>query len=430
MSLTVIRLEADNYKGLRAIDITPEPGEPLVVLAGDTAQGKTSALDSVWAALSGATAARDSGQQIHDGEERARVRLDLGDIVVERRWKRGGKPAGELTVTSARGANFTSPQAALDKLLGPLALQPEKFLELDRATQVRTLVETLGTALPFDPKGIQADRDTATVRRRDANRDAKAQAAVVAQYGEIEKPAAGEDEISASDVLDEIRAAQSLETRARDTAGQIQTQKHIIAREEEILVELQRQIVEHDQERTAALERVAALEEAASEIVVPDIEPLREKLADVEQTNAEIRRWRDYQRAQDRLDNLQADAAEHDAELVRLAEVERAGLAAASEAMPLEGLSFTADDGVIYNGHPLKDISGREALFVCTAIAMQMIPTDGIRVIRIDRGESLDRKDMAQLAKLADEKNVQVWISRVGDAAEGEWTITEGTATR
>lgn len=435
MSFTVLRLTADNFKGLTAIDITPDPDEPLVVLAGNTAQGKTSAIDSVWAALSGASASRDSGKQLRDGAKSGTVRLELGDtetkLIVERRWKEGGKPAGELTITSARGASMSSPQAFLDKLLGPLALQPEKFRDLDRATQVRTLIEALGEALPFDPKGIASDRETATVRRRDANRDAKAQTAVVAGYGEIEEPTAGVELLSAGDVLEEIRKAGQIADKFEQAARRtIDTENAWQALENEVKTLEELLVTKRNARKRAREAADGAKRHEEQDFIVPDVEPLREKLSTIEETNAEIRTWQQYLADKAKLDGLQEEAAEWDAELVKLAEVEREGLAAAAAAMPLEGLSFTPEDGVIYNGHPLKDISGREELFVCTALAMASIPDEGVRVIRIDRGESLDRNDMRELAKLADDKDIQVWITRVGDAAEGEWTISEGTATR
>ena len=49
--MQIIRLEADSFKRLRAVDITPR-GD-MVMITGRNAQGKSSVLDSIQAALAG-----------------------------------------------------------------------------------------------------------------------------------------------------------------------------------------------------------------------------------------------------------------------------------------------------------------------------------------------------------------------------------------
>ena len=52
--MQILSLQADNFKRLRAVQITPK-GD-LVLVAGRNAQGKSSVLDAISAALSGAGA--------------------------------------------------------------------------------------------------------------------------------------------------------------------------------------------------------------------------------------------------------------------------------------------------------------------------------------------------------------------------------------
>ena len=79
--MKIISLEAENYKRLKAIEITPDGNT--VVIAGRNAQGKTSVLDAIWAALGGREGNKAS-KPIREGAETAKVRVDLGDIVVTR----------------------------------------------------------------------------------------------------------------------------------------------------------------------------------------------------------------------------------------------------------------------------------------------------------------------------------------------------------
>lgn len=82
--MKIIELQAENVKRLRAVDITPDG--TLQVIGGRNAQGKSSVLDAVWLALGGGKAAKETPLPIRDGQEKASVRLDLGDLIVTRSW--------------------------------------------------------------------------------------------------------------------------------------------------------------------------------------------------------------------------------------------------------------------------------------------------------------------------------------------------------
>ena len=78
--MKIIELQAENVKRLKAVEITPNG--TLQVIGGKNAQGKSSVLDAIWLALGGGKAAKDTPLPIRDGEATAKVRLDLGDLVV------------------------------------------------------------------------------------------------------------------------------------------------------------------------------------------------------------------------------------------------------------------------------------------------------------------------------------------------------------
>jgi len=80
MSLQIVNLKAENYKRLVAVDISPSGN--IVTLSGRNAQGKSSVLDAIWAALAGGDASRATKQPIRDGQDSASVTLDLGEYIV------------------------------------------------------------------------------------------------------------------------------------------------------------------------------------------------------------------------------------------------------------------------------------------------------------------------------------------------------------
>ena len=119
--MKILKLTAENVKKLRAVEITPT-GE-LVEITGKNGAGKTSVLDAIWWALAGTK--HIQAVPIRTGATKARIRLDLGELIVERRFT----PVGStLTVEKADGARYTSPQGILDALLGALTFDPLAFV--------------------------------------------------------------------------------------------------------------------------------------------------------------------------------------------------------------------------------------------------------------------------------------------------------------
>lgn len=163
MALRIHRLQAENYKRLVAVDITPD-GD-VVTIAGKNAQGKSSVLDSIYAALAGREAKVD--KPIREGQNSATVSVDLGEIVVTRKWKKDD--AGTLTVESKEGATFKSPQARLDEIIGRRAFDPLEFVHQKPAEQVATLISTV--ELPFDPDELESQRKAAYEARTVVGRD-------------------------------------------------------------------------------------------------------------------------------------------------------------------------------------------------------------------------------------------------------------------
>src|SRR3989304_5788661 len=139
--MKILKLTAENVKKLRAVEITPT-GE-LVEITGRNGAGKSSVLDSLWWALAGTK--HIQAVPIRKGATKARIRLDLGELTVERRFSEKGPTP---TVENAEGARFTSPQGILDALLGALTFDPLAFVGQEPREQFETLRRLL--PLPHD----------------------------------------------------------------------------------------------------------------------------------------------------------------------------------------------------------------------------------------------------------------------------------------
>jgi len=397
--MKIIKLTAENVKRLKAVEITPDG--TVQVITGRNAQGKTSVLDAIWLALGGGAAARGTAQPVRAGEDRAEVTLDLGDLVVTRRWL-GDKTA--LTVTSAEGAKYASPQAVLDALVGRLSFDPLEFTRLSGREQIAALLELVDLDVDLDV--LAADRQRLYAERTGIGRQLKAREGEAVGLGQLED--APEQEVSASELIERIRAAQEvdrLQTRDRERAANLAAQ----------VEDLERQL---RYVRAALADAETAI---AAHSPVENIDALQQDLAGLEDTNRVVRRNADRRRVTSLVATLRGDYEGHTAAIDSIDRTKADSLAAAE--FPVPGLGFD-DAGVTYNGVPFAQASAAEQIRVSLAMAMSLNPR--LRVIRILDGSLLDADNLRLIADMAAERDYQVWIERVADASGVGVVIEDG----
>lgn len=400
MTMRIVKLTAENFKRLRAVEITPD-GD-VVVVAGRNTQGKSSVLDAIYLALAGGNAARDTPRPVRDGEEHAFVDLDLGRLRVTRRWDADGKTS--LRVTAADGARYDSPQKMLDGLVGALSFDPLAFAGLPEKEQLATLLRLV--ELPFDPAEVDARRQALFSARTDIGRGVKALDGQLAGMPEPPEDLPAE-EVSVADVLAEYREAQNAHARY-DTVERERTR-------------LEGEVVRLRAELDAAERALADLPTADSPANLPDLAGYEARLATVEDTNARVRAARERRDVEARLAAARAEQEDLTARIAAL-DAEKAE-ALRNAVMPIPGLGFD-EDGVTYLGLPFSQASAAERLRVSLAMAMALNPE--IRVVRITDGSLLDRDNMRLVAEMAGERDFQVWVERVDDDAEIGFVIEDG----
>lgn len=414
--MKIVRLTAENVKRLVAVEIAPDGN--VVVIAGKNGQGKTSVLDSIWYALGGGPAARGTSKPIRDGEDHAQVTLDLGEIVVTRKWQDGAKST--LTVESKDGARFTSPQAMLDALVGRLSFDPLAFAQQDERTQLTSLLELV--ELPFDLDELDGQRRGLYEKRTDVGRVGKQ---LDGQLAGIPKAAEGTpaEPVDVTALVAEFSRARQLRSereRAILTADGFKAAAEragAAVREAEAALERARQeLVDADKAHAAARESVPAAD------TVPDVDELERQLAGADAVNAAVRQAQQRADVSAKLDETKAEYDALTAAIENLDETKAAGVAAAT--MPIEGLAFD-DTGVTYRGVPFKQSSSAEQLKVSVAMALAMNPR--IRVIRITDGSLLDSDSMALIAQMAEEHDAQVWVERVDESGAVGVLIEDGS---
>ena len=118
---------------------------------------------------------------------------------------------------------------------------------------------------------------------------------------------------------------------------------------------------------------------------------------------------------------LRKTADEKTAALEGIREQKSKALAAAK--FPIDGLGFD-EAGVTFRGVPFAQCSSAERMKVSLSIAAALNPT--IRVIRVNDGSLLDSESMAEVERMAAERDMQVWVERVDESGKVGIVIEDG----
>jgi DNA repair exonuclease SbcCD ATPase subunit len=418
--MKIISLTAENIKKLVAVQITPDGN--VVQITGKNGQGKSSILDAIWWAIVGADAIQ--AQPIRKGQTKAKIKLDLGTLKVERRFTDKGN---YLTVENEEGARYPSPQKMLDDLIGALSFDPLAFARMKPREQFEALRGIANVDLEEFDRLNKADFE----KRTDINRQAKQKRAMVENRAKLPDDLPAEP-IDTAPILDELQ-------KVGEFNGEIETRK---ARREAVAAEIANLKAEGSRLRMEAselrrkaddLEAAAIsaeaqasaqqkrLDEAPALPEPKDASEVRARLESAEFTNKVIAE-RD-QRAQ-----IQKEAEELEAQSEALtkameARAKQKADAIAAAKMPVEGLGF--GDGIVtFNGIPFEQCSSAEQLRVSMAIAMAANPK--LRVIRIQDGSLLDEDSLAEIGRMAEAQDYQVWIERVETSGKVGFIVEDG----
>ena len=205
----VIQLKAENFKRLKAIDITPD--ENMVEITGKNAQGKTSLLDSIAYAVGGGTYTPE--EPIRKGEKKSQVYLNLGDLKITK----VSTPAGErLEVTNAEGLLYKTPQAILDKIKGKYTFDPLEFAKSKNQKETLLSLVNLEIDLNAMAKRKQETYDERTIKNREL-RQLEAEIKVLP----LPEETLPEQELTTQAVMEEIEASRYAEKAIQEKLGQI-----------------------------------------------------------------------------------------------------------------------------------------------------------------------------------------------------------------
>jgi len=397
--MKILNLKAENVKKLIAVDITPK--ENTIVISGKNGAGKTSVLDSILFALGGERALKNTPKPIRDGQDHARVELDLGKYKVVRTWTKEGH--SYVSLSNKEGAIFSSPQKMLDEIVGQISFDPLEFSRMKPEEQKDILLDVLG--LKEKVYDIQNNFQVKYEERRMVGRDLKtAQGHLASVSLPLNYP---------SKPVDTVKLTEDLKV-AEENNQSITSAKNDNQYNEERIKELKEEI-------DKLTDNIHLNKELLKGKRMMDVDGIREKLGRASEDNQLYSQAQIWKKAKETVKIWEKKYADYEV-VLRKFKSEKDDLIIKAK-LPIKGLNIS-DSGVTFKGIPFSQLSAAEQLKVSLAIAMASNPK--LRVIRILDGSLLDSVNMKVIREMADSQDYQVWIERVEDDGKVSIIIEEG----
>lgn len=417
--LRVVEFGLTNFMRIDAVVIKPDG--PVVQLTGRNRQGKSSVIRALRSVFAGKGAL--PREPIRRGQVESRVWAILGrdgkpEILVEEQLTLAEDGVGEvgrkLIVKPVEGRAFREPQAVLDRLFEPIAFAPFDFSRADPKKQL-DVVKALVPGVDFDKiaerrKDLFDDR-TQVGRERDR---AKAHYQSLA----VPDPKTPLEEVDISELVSQMASA----SEHNDLLARRQRTRE----EADIAAKAKRkEAVEHRKIADGLDAEAAELETRlaeAPELPEPiDVSDLQRQIDNATATNTSVRAKIVYGEARA---THAAKVTEYDLITSQIAQLDVDKSKAIEDAhLPVPGLSL-ADDGLMLNGLPFEQASGRERLETAVRIGMAMNPD--LKLIVAEEGNLLDDDGLATLEALAERHGFLVVIERVTNGEAVGFVIEDG----
>jgi DNA repair exonuclease SbcCD ATPase subunit len=409
--MKIVELHAENVKRLRVVDITPTSN--VVIVGGKNGAGKSTVLDCIRMAFSGAKGV--DAVPVRTGQTAAKIIVDTGELKIERRFSTA--TGTQLIVTGADGKRIASPQTVLDKLYSSVAFDPLEFARAKPAEQAATLRRIVG----LDFSALDAERARIYQEREACGRlvaQAKARLAAMPEPA-VDVPA---EEVSVAELMAQKEAADGINldhAQVRRRYDQARTR-----------TEEQARAVEDLKKRLSVAEDLyaglKATENSAQDDVVAladdiDTASIVEKIKGAATVNRAIQEKAARARESVQYEALRTQYTSATKAIEAIDTEKESKLTSAK--WPIEGLGFSPN-GVTYKGLPFEQASESERVRVSVSIGCEQNPE--LAVMLIKEGCQLDDDSMAEVCRMAGEKDAMVWIERVGTKDQGAVILEDG----
>lgn len=428
MSATIIELQVENIKRLKAIQIIPKGNT--VVISGKNDQGKSSALDSIDYAFRGEKAICD--EPIRQGEKSAEVIVKLSEeidnvCVIKRRFTPSGTV---LEIRNKDGVPQKSPQALLDAIIAKISFDPLSFVRMKPTEQLEQLRKLVG----LDFAELNAARKTAYDERTVRNRElesAKTRLAAYAFNASLPK-----EPLSVSSLAQKLadvkahntqnaqrrQAVQRQEQLAFDLSEDVRALQSKLASLEKMISDTKAQIESKSKAQAEAAIEVERMKSETALLQNLDESAIQQEIVAIEQTNAAIEQNKLHLRAKDEVEALEGLIRGLNAKIKECDDDKAAQIEFAQ--FPMQGLSFDEERGVLLNGTPFSQ--GSQARQIQAAVAIGLALNPKVRVVLIRDASLLDEDSMKLVAEVAEKNSAQIWMEVVRSTDPSAIVIEDG----
>lgn len=410
MTVKITSFEAENVKRIKAVQLQPTENG-LTVIGGRNNQGKTSVLDAIaWTLGGNRLKPSDPHRSGSVRDPEVKIKLSNG-LIVERSGKNG-----DLKVTDPSGKK--SGQALLDSLIGEMALNIPKFMEMNSKDKARKMLKMAGVEEQL--AAIDKEKEELSNERLFIGRQVRAKEETL--KGMERYPDAGIELMSPKKLLEQqqeilLRNAENAKKRSR--LAELEKDLERLNRD---ISDMENHLAVFKNNRMKLMQDLEIGHKDAVDLYDESTEELEADVENIERHNLQVRANQAFKSAADEAKALRAKYQDLNSNIMEL-DQERLNLLKTCN-LPLPGLSVDDKSELIYNGQRWDGMSGSDQLKVAAAICQKMNPECGF--VLMDKLEQMDQQTMNEFGHWLESQGLQAIATRVSTGDECSIIIEDG----
>lgn len=419
--MKIYEVKSENFKKLSVIELTLD-GKG-VTITGKNGVGKSTFIDVIYTTLTGNEIPKNP---IQSGKDKAKntvkIKDESGNIIIVEKTYNGDKKT--LTVKTATGAKYSSPQNFLNETIGNISFDPFEFMCKTPMEQKSFLMDLLN----LDFKEIEKKKIDLLAEK---NANTKSCLAIESELNSLSyhKDITDLTEKNAGDLLAKLQEVNSLENQKSALIAESEKFKNANTIFENRLTEIEEiinNLVKEQEDIYVKIEenkmKITETERNIESIIISDVSNIQLEMQSIDEHNKKVRENIKYLDKQDSKDKVIRDGEKIKTALENL-EAEKISIIKNAN-MPIAGLEFS-DSGLLYNGLSLNENQLSKGKLIEIGLKISMALNPNLRIMRIKDGSLLDTEMLEIVRKACKDNDYQLFLEKVTDDNEIGFIIEE-----